>query len=36
VVGHATGVLNATTSISWRFGAATAIAAPSWLWKLFH
>jgi D-alanyl-D-alanine carboxypeptidase (penicillin-binding protein 5/6) len=36
VVGHVTGVLNATTSITWRLVAATAIAEPSWQWKLFH
>jgi serine-type D-Ala-D-Ala carboxypeptidase (penicillin-binding protein 5/6) len=36
VVGHVTGVLNATTSITWRVVVATALAGPTWTWKLFH
>jgi len=36
VVGHVTGVLNATTSITWRVVATSGIDAPSWTWKLFH
>jgi D-alanyl-D-alanine carboxypeptidase (penicillin-binding protein 5/6) len=36
IVGHVTGVLNATTSITWRVVATSGINAPSWTWKLFH
>jgi D-alanyl-D-alanine carboxypeptidase (penicillin-binding protein 5/6) len=36
VVGRVTGVLNATTSVTWRVIATTGINAPSWTWKLFH
>ncbi len=36
VVGHVTGVLNATTSVTWRVIATTGINAPDWTWKLFH
>jgi hypothetical protein len=36
IVGHVTGVLNATTSITWRVVATTGIDGPSWTWKLFH
>jgi D-alanyl-D-alanine carboxypeptidase (penicillin-binding protein 5/6) len=36
VVGHVTGVLNATTTITWRVVAVSAIPGPSWLWKLSH
>jgi D-alanyl-D-alanine carboxypeptidase (penicillin-binding protein 5/6) len=36
IVGHVTGVLNATTSITWRVVATSGIDAPAWTWKLFH
>jgi D-alanyl-D-alanine carboxypeptidase (penicillin-binding protein 5/6) len=36
IVGHVTGVLNATTSVTWRVVASTEIDGPSWTWKLFH
>jgi D-alanyl-D-alanine carboxypeptidase (penicillin-binding protein 5/6) len=36
VVGHIIGVLNATTSITWRLIADTTVPGPSWMWKLFH
>jgi D-alanyl-D-alanine carboxypeptidase (penicillin-binding protein 5/6) len=36
IVGHVTGVLNATTSITWRVVSATGINGPSWTWKLLH
>jgi D-alanyl-D-alanine carboxypeptidase (penicillin-binding protein 5/6) len=36
IVGHVVGVLNATTSVTWRAVAAAAINAPSWTWKVFH
>ena len=36
VVGHVTGVLNATTSVTWRVIATTGINAPDWTWKLFQ
>ena len=36
VVGHVIGVLNPTTSITWRVVAMTGINGPSLSWKLFH
>jgi hypothetical protein len=36
IVGHVIGVLNPTTSITWRVVATSGISAPSWTWKLFH
>jgi serine-type D-Ala-D-Ala carboxypeptidase (penicillin-binding protein 5/6) len=36
VVGHVTGVLNASTSVTWRVVATTGINGPDWTWKLFH
>jgi D-alanyl-D-alanine carboxypeptidase (penicillin-binding protein 5/6) len=36
IVGHVIGVLNPTTSVTWRVVATSGIKAPSWTWKLFH